>query len=205
MRVIIIDDEKKAIRSIELIIGEYCPDLEIVGRAKTALDGIKEIQAKKPDLVFLDIEMPHGSGFDLLESLPERNFDVIFVTAFNNYAIKAFKCSAVDYILKPININELVEAVKRVIAKRKANPHGSVNYDLLFSNLKSGLLNKLTVPSSDGLIYINIDDIVRVEAERSYCYIFTTDGDRLMVSKSLLDVETQINNPKFFRSAPVFR
>ncbi|MEA3479428.1 MAG: response regulator, partial [Bacteroidota bacterium] len=121
LRTIIVDDESDAVKFIESIIAEYCPNIEIVGTANSAREGVKLINEKEPDLVFLDVEMPHGSGFDLLSNFPQKNFDVIFITAFNHYAIKAIKFSAVDYILKPININEFVEAVKKVETARQKN------------------------------------------------------------------------------------
>jgi two-component system LytT family response regulator len=115
---IIIDDEPDAVEFISSIIGEYCPGLEVTGKAHNVKDGVQLIKEIKPELVFLDVEMPNGTGFDLLTHFPEKDFDVVFITAFNHYAIKAIKFSAVDYILKPININEFIEAVNRVVHKR---------------------------------------------------------------------------------------
>ncbi|MCK5765249.1 MAG: response regulator, partial [Bacteroidales bacterium] len=114
LRTVIVDDEQDAVNFIESIAKEYCPNIKIIGKAYSAIEGVEVITKEKPDLVFLDVEMPHGSGFDLLAGFPEKDFDVIFITAFNHYAIRAIKFSAVDYILKPININEFIEAVKRV-------------------------------------------------------------------------------------------
>ena len=118
LRAVIVDDEPDAVKFIESIIGEYCPNVEVVGTANSARDGVQVITDTAPDLVFLDVQMPHGSGFDLLSSFQEKSFDVIFITAFNHYAIQAIKFSAVDYILKPINISELIEAVSKVEGKR---------------------------------------------------------------------------------------
>ena len=115
LRTVIVDDEQDAVDFIESIAKEYCPNLKVVGRAYSAIEGIEVINKEKPDLVFLDVEMPHGSGFDLLAGFPEKDFDVIFITAFNHYAIRAIKFSAVDYILKPININELLIVLKRAL------------------------------------------------------------------------------------------
>jgi two-component system LytT family response regulator len=118
LKTIIIDDEVNAVDFINTIIGEYCPELEVIGKAQNVTEGVRKIMESKPDLVFLDVEMPNGTGFDLLAHFPEKEFDVVFITAFNHYAIKAIKFSAVDYILKPININEFIEAVSRVLQKR---------------------------------------------------------------------------------------
>ena len=122
LKTIVIDDETDAVDFIRTIIGEYCPSLEYTGKAHNVLQGIQVINDIKPDLVFLDVEMPNGTGFDLLARYPEKKFDVIFITAFNHYAIRAIKFSAVDYILKPININEFIEAVDRVIKKKTEKP-----------------------------------------------------------------------------------
>lgn len=200
LRTIIIDDEKKAIKSIELIANEHCPNISIVGKATSAIEGIKEIQSKKPDIIFLDIEMPHGSGFDLLESIPERDFDVIFVTAYNNYAIKAFKFSAVDYILKPIDIQELINAVKKVEDSRNKLKKTYHNYNVLLENIKSTVPSKLAIPTTDGLEYINTEDIIRIEADRSYSNIFLKNGKKIMVSRSLIVFQDMLDDNKFFRT-----
>src|SRR4030043_251410 len=110
LKAIIVDDEQDAVNFINSIIGEYCSSLDVVGKANNVIQGVAAIKEHDPDLVFLDVEMPNGTGFDLLASFPEKDFDVIFITAFNHYAIKAIKFSAVDYILKPINITEFIEA-----------------------------------------------------------------------------------------------
>ena len=122
LKTVVIDDEPDAVGFITSIIGEFCPELEVSGTANNVTSGVKEITRIKPDLVFLDVEMPAGTGFDLLAQFPEKEFEVVFITAFNHYAIKAIKFSAVDYILKPININDFIEAVKKVIQKRKERP-----------------------------------------------------------------------------------
>ncbi|MFH1321980.1 MAG: LytTR family DNA-binding domain-containing protein [Bacteroidota bacterium] len=200
LKTIIIDDEAKSIKTIELIIKEFCRNITIVGKANSAIDGIKEIQNKKPDLVFLDIEMPHGNGFDLLESIPERDFDVIFVTAYNHYAVKAFKFSAIDYILKPIDIEELVNAVKKVEESRKEHPKSYPDYNALLENIRSASPCKLTIPTLEGLEYINIKNIIRIEADRSYSEIYLKEGKKLIVSKSLAEIENLLDDKNFFRT-----
>ena len=194
---LIIDDEPKVQKSIEMIIKQYCPQLNVVGTASSALEGIKEINCKKPNLVLLDIEMPHGTGFDLLEGIANPDFQVIFITAYNQYAVKAFKYSAVDYLLKPIDIEEFVAAVNRV-EKNLQNPVGQ-RFDVLLENIKSNNLSKIAIPTSDGLEYISVNSIMYLEAERSYCYIFMENDKKMLVSRSLSDIEKLIESDTFFR------
>src|SRR5664280_2245548 len=147
----IIDDEPDALDFISSIAAEYCPDLDVCGKANNVKEGINLINEIKPDLVFLDVEMPNGTGFDLLAQFPEKNFDVVFITAFNHYAIKAIKFSAVDYILKPININEFIESVNKVIQKHATNSlAGNENFDVLLENLRTAHPTRLVIPTSDG-------------------------------------------------------
>jgi len=204
IKVVIIDDEIDAIKSIELIINEYCSNAEIIGTANSAIAGKKIIAETNPDLVFLDIEMPRGSGFDLLEMIPERNFEVIFITAYNNFAIKAFKYSAIDYILKPIDIEELTDAVnkaaKRILANKKSQTNNTEKYNVLLDNIKGNGPRKIMVTTSEGHIYIDVNDIIRIEAEGSYSNIFLVDQKRLMISKNLKEFETMLSDSNFFRS-----
>ncbi len=200
LRTIIVDDESDAVKFIESIIAEYCPNIEIVGTANSAREGVKLINEKEPDLVFLDVEMPHGSGFDLLSNFPQKNFDVIFITAFNHYAIKAIKFSAVDYILKPININEFVEAVKKVEAARQKNKTSNFSLDALLENLRSSLPSKLAIPTSDGMEYLNTNEIIRVEADRSYSWFFLTENRKYLVSRNLKEYQELLSDRNFFRT-----
>ncbi|MFH2143343.1 MAG: LytTR family DNA-binding domain-containing protein [Bacteroidota bacterium] len=204
MNAIIIDDELKAIKSIEYIVKEYCKNLTIVGNASSADEGIKLIEETNPDIVFLDIEMPRGSGFDMLEKIPERKFDVIFVTAYNQYAIKAIKFSAVDYILKPIDIYEFITAVNKVIENRRNGNTVDDRYKVLLENFNSQKPTKLAIPSSEGTVYLNINDIIRIEADRSYSMIFQTNQRRIMVSKSLVEYEDLLLDNDFFRTHKSF-
>ena len=196
---LIVDDEPDAVNFISSIIREYCPRLEVIGTAASAMDGIKFILEKQPELVFLDVEMPHGSGFDLLVQFPEKSFDVIFITAFNHYAIKAIKFSAVDYILKPININEFIEAVDKVLQKRVASSNRNTNYSALLENLQSVLPSKLAIPTSDGMEYLRTTDIIRIEADRSYCWFFLQNKRKILVSKNLKEYQELLGDQRFFR------
>jgi two-component system LytT family response regulator len=201
LKTVIIDDEHDAVNFISSIIGEYCPSLEVVGKAHNVLEGVAVITDKKPDLVFLDIEMPNGTGFDLLSHFPEKDFDVVFITAFNHYAIKAIKFSAVDYILKPININEFIEAVNKVVLNRnEKSPASDESFRMLMENLKSSHPTRLAIPTSDGMEYLNPKDIIRIEADRSYSWFYITGNRKILVSKHLKEFQDLLSDRYFFRS-----
>jgi two-component system LytT family response regulator len=201
LKTIIIDDEVNAVDFINTIIGEYCPELEVVGKAQNVTEGVRKIMESKPDLVFLDVEMPNGTGFDLLAHFPEKEFDVVFITAFNHYAIKAIKFSAVDYILKPININEFIEAVGRVLQKRSStSARGNDNFKILMENLKTSTPSRLAIPTSDGMEYLNPKEILRIEADRSYSWFFLAGNRKILVSKNLKEFQDLLGDRYFFRS-----
>ncbi|MEN8224802.1 MAG: LytTR family DNA-binding domain-containing protein [Bacteroidota bacterium] len=200
LKAVIVDDEQDAVNFIESIAKEYCPNIKIIGKAHSAKEGIEVITKEKPDLVFLDVEMPHGSGFDLLAGFPEKDFDVIFITAFNHYAIKAIKFSAVDYILKPINITEFIEAVKRVGEARDEKKNPNLNFKALFENLQSAMPSKLAIPTSTGMEYLNTKEIIRVEADRSYSWFFMEGGGKFLVSRNLKEYQELLSDRNFFRT-----
>jgi two-component system LytT family response regulator len=200
LKTLIIDDEPDAVNFIASLIGEYCPRLDLTGTCHSARDGVKFILENPPDLVFLDVEMPHGSGFDLLQQFPEKTFDVIFITAFNHYAIKAIKFSAVDYILKPININEFREAVEKVLNKRTTSHHKNFTYHNLLENLQTVKPSKLAIPTSDGMEYLFTKAIIRIEADRSYSWFHTQDKRKILVSKNLKEYQELLSDQNFFRA-----
>jgi two-component system LytT family response regulator len=198
MKTVIIDDEKDAVNSLELILNEYCSDIAVVGKAHTLIDAIKEIQNKKPDLVFLDVEMPHGTGFDILDSIPDRTFEVIFVTAYNDYAIKAIKSAAMDYIMKPVDIDELVTAVNKV--KNKLKDKNQQNNGKSILALANQLPQKIAIHTSDGVEFINTTDIIRIEAEGSYSKVFLKNNKNILSSRNLKEFQNILNNEIFFRA-----
>jgi two-component system LytT family response regulator len=201
LKTIVIDDEQNAVDFISSIIGEYCTGLEVIGKAFNMEEGVEKIKTLKPDLIFLDVEMPNGTGFDLLTHFPEKDFDVIFITAFNHYAIKAIKFSAVDYILKPINISEFIEAVNKVIQKRsESNSGNNDSFKMLIENLKSSHPSRLAIPTADGMEYLNPKDIIRLEADRSYSWFYLTGNRKILVSKHLKEFQDLLSDRYFFRS-----
>lgn len=200
LRTVIIDDEPDAVNFISSIICEYCPGLELAGRAFNVEEGTEVLKSLKPNLVFLDVEMPDGTGFDLLGNFPEKEFDVVFITAFNHYAIKAIKFSAVDYILKPINVNEFIEAVNKVIMKRSDSVfRGNENIRALLENLRTAVPSRLAIPTSEGMEYLNPKDIIRIEADRSYSWFYLTRDRKILVSKNLKEFQDLLSDRHFFR------
>lgn len=199
LKVVIIDDEPDAVKFIQGIIQEYCPDLLVTGTANSAREGVTLINQLRPDLVFLDVQMPHGSGFDLLASFPEKSFDVVFITAFNHYAIQAIKFSAVDYILKPVNISEFIDAVKKVELKRSSREYRNFDFNSLLENIKTPVPSKLAIPTTDGIEYLNTSEIIRVEADRSYSWFHLTDKRKYLVSRNLKEYQELLQDLSFFR------
>ncbi len=197
LKTIVIDDEPDAIDFLCGAIDQYCPETRVVGSSTNIIDGLKEIAAKNPDIVFLDIAMPSGNGFELLNQVPDRNFEVIFVTAYNEHAIQAFRYSAIDYLLKPVDISELVSAVNKVTKSFSKSPLNLVS--VLLDNLRSGSPNKISLPTTMGYEYVLLDDIIRIEADRSYCCFYLTQHRKYLVSRCLNDYHQLLENNHFFR------
>lgn len=196
IRVIIIDDDIKSVESLQLLINNYCPTFDIVGTAYNVREGLDEINTSNPDILFLDVEMPDGTGFDLLQKIDKRNFDVVFVTAHNKYAINAIKHSALDYLLKPFELQEFLETIEKIKRNDKTK---AVNYEVLLDNLSYTVPKKLVVSSSKGYEYIPVENIVRLESERSYARIYLTNGRVIMVSKCLNEYQNMLSSDIFFR------
>jgi len=197
IKTVLIDDEADAINALKILLKEQCSNVLLVGEANSALQGIKEINSKKPDLVFLDVDMPHGSGFDMLEGLPERNFHVIFVTAHSSYAVKAFKFNAVDYLVKPVNMAELTEAVKKVEHSIQTVT-GNINHEVLMKYFKQTQMGKIGIPTGDGVEFMEPDEIIHVDADGSYTKIITKNHT-IMVSKYLKEIQIILDEERFFR------
>ena len=197
---VIIDDETRNIKLMKNILSKFCPQVNLIGDATNGKTGKELIIQKKPELVFLDIEMPYGNGFDLINDLMPVDFEVIFVTAFDKYMLQALKYSALDYLLKPVNIDELKQAVQNAELRIRKN---SINQQLniLLDNFKKQEpgLKKIAIPTSDGFDFILIDDIIRCEALGAYTKIHTKDLKKIIVTKPLKDYETILPEDIFFR------
>ena len=199
IKAIIIDDEERARRLLNTALSEHCDDIEIIATCANVPEGVLAINKEKPDVVFLDIEMPDYSGFELLGFFREVDFEIIFVTAYNQYAVQAFEVSAVDYILKPIRIDKLESAVSKLQTKL-ASATMFDRLETLKSNLASDKIAKIAVPVSDGLIFVKTEDISHVEADGSYAKLWLVNGSNLLVSKKLKYFEELlINQDNFYR------
>lgn len=200
IKAVIIDDEKSAREILSGMLKNYCPEVEITGMANSVKKGIELIQKLQPDLVFLDIKMPLGSGFDLLESIAKINFEVIFTTAYDQYALKAIKFSALDYLLKPIDVLELKAAVKKV-SESKSQHLLNKKLETFIENItaKNKQLTKIVIPLSDGFKVIEVKDIIRCQSDRNYTNIFIADGSKILSSRTLKDFEELLSEYNFFR------
>lgn len=195
-----VDDEPGNLITLRELLKTYCPFTQVVGEAEDILQAEQLIKKEQPALVMLDIEMPYGNGFDLLEKLRPANFEVIFVTAFDNYAIRAFKYAAIDYILKPVNITELQEATDKV--RRRLHEKGvNAKIELLLSTIKpsSAELSKIAFPTADGLLFETLDNIIFIEANGSYSTIHLRGGQRYLVVKTVGEIEQVLPPTGFCR------
>ncbi len=199
-KAVIVDDEQDAIEAIKLILHEHCTDITVVGTAQSVTDGVKVINETNPEIVFLDIEMPPGNGFDILEQIPNRNFNVIFVTAYNQYAIKAFKYSAIDYILKPIDIDDLINGVNKLKRLQVSQDKVEEKINVLLQNIKSDKPDKIALSTSESIEFVHISDIIQIQAEGSYSTLMLLDQTQLLVSKNLGEFESLLEDHPFFRT-----
>jgi two-component system LytT family response regulator len=197
MKAIIVEDEKKGQEILSSLILKYCNGVEIIGMADNAEEAYLLIIKMKPDVVFLDIEMPKGNGFYLLEKFEKINFQIIFTTAYDNYAIKAIKYHALDYLLKPIDIDELKQAVENV-KKAMLKPDNTKYIDFLTTR-KLDIENRLGLPVKDGILYVQVADIIRIESDGSYSTIYLSNSQKHVVSKNLKEYEDVLPVKEFFR------
>ena len=201
MKTLIIDDERQAISALKADIKFYCSDLQIVGEAYSVKDAIAKIQALEPDLIFLDIQLTDGTGFDILEAIDQRKLKVIFTTAYSQFAIKAIKLDALDYLLKPIDAEELVAAVKRAreytVPQHVPEQHDAVKQhtDLLQVGEK-----KIVLKDSKSIYFIKVADIMRCEANGSYTDVYIADTSKIIISKPLKELETMLEPYGFIRT-----
>lgn len=184
LKLVIVDDEPMAIENLLLLLNTLHFDIEVVGSATNVIDAVKLIRNNKPDFVLLDVNMPSGSGFDVLDLLGEINFEIIFATAHNQYAIEAIKRNALDYLLKPFNSEELKQAIQKVVEKREKH-----------ANVKT----KLFLPTVNSIELIEYESIIYIEASSNYCFIYIENGEKILASKTLKSISKLIDFNYFIR------
>ncbi len=194
IKTIVIDDEENGKQVLIDKIKIYCPDLEIIGEASNGLEGLALAHRLKPQLVFLDVEMPKMNGFEMLKQWHDRSAQIVFTTAYDQYAIKAIKNAAIDYLLKPIDIDELILAVnkvKKIISHQSSSDINPVSH--------KNQNTKIAISSETGLLFVNIADIIRLEASGNYTRIILKDKSVILASKTLKDFEDILTSYSFFR------
>lgn len=195
---VLIDDDQSNLSALSEKLSRHCPEVTICARCDNALDGKEAIERIQPDLVFLDIEMPVMNGFVMLQQLSYRDFELIFVTAYDHYAINAIRYSALDYLVKPVDVDELRSAITRAVNNRKSSS-AHLQLELLLEQINVKQLKRISVPTAEGLQFLNIDEIIYLEASNNYTTIFLASNARHLVARTLKDFEDMLANTIFFR------
>ena len=201
MRVILVDDEISNLENLRTLLEKHCPQVNILATTQSVIEAVNAIEKQLPDLIFLDIQMGKQTGFDVLKSLPQRNFEVIFVTAYDQYGIQAVKFAALDYLLKPVDIDELKTAVSKAQQKLAAKMP-TAQLDFLLQQIKSPqpTINKIALPMQSEIRYIALADIIRCEADNTYTFFFLANNEKLLVSKSLKEYADLLKPNGFLRT-----
>ena len=199
-KAIIVEDELHSRELLKKMLAMFCPDVQVTALASSVNEGVKAIKEHAPDIVFLDVEMQTGTGFDLLQQFPDPSFGVIFTTAYDHYAVKAIRFSAVDYLLKPIDAEELQQAVKKITHKKDTGISAAAVKTLL-SNLQkpAGSTQTITLATSEGLEFIPLHDIIHIEANGPYSNFFLAGNRKIIVSKDLKEYEMLLGEHQFLR------
>jgi len=201
IRYVIIDDEANNVANLQFLLKTHCPELISAGSANSGIEAVHLIQEIAPDLVFLDIQMPGKSGFDVLRSLDKINFEVIFVTAYDQYGIQAIKFSALDYLLKPLDVNELIQAVKKAEAKISARQQNQNISNLLdYLQRPKQESPRIALPTLQETHYVKLEDIVRCEASDNYTGFFLSNGEKILVSRTLKEYAELLKPHNFQRT-----
>ena len=214
IRAVLIDDEISNLENLRTLLEKHCPQVTIIATAQNVSDAVNAIEKHLPDLVFLDIQMGEQTGFDVLKLLPSRNFEVVFVTAYDQYGIQAVKFAALDYLLKPIDIEELINAVNKTEQKLATQIQTS-QLDFLLQQLKKPETNvsRIALPMQSEIRYVAFSEIIRCEADNTYTYFLLSSGEKIVVSKSLKEYadllcpngflrthQSHLVNPKYVKS-----
>ena len=198
LKAVLIDDDESNLSSLSEKLAKHCPQIQIVARCDNGGDGIASIEGLQPDVVFLDIEMPVMNGFLMLQKLTYKNFGLIFVTAYDHYAIKAIRYSALDYLVKPVEISELQMAVKKAEENRKSH-HSQLQIELLLEQISKKQPRRIGIPTTDGLQFTNLEDIAYLEATGNYTNISLSNNKKFLVCRTLKDFEDMLPTETFVR------
>jgi len=200
IKAIIIDDELHCQDTLSILLQNYCPDVQVMNRCSSAKQGLEAVTSHKPALVFLDIEMPVMNGFEFLEQFEEISFAIIFTTSYDQYAIKAIRFSAMDYLLKPIDPKELISAVRKVqMQKQLPAPE---QFQMLMNQVKQKDVgfNKIAIPTSEGFELIPSDQVIKCEADDNYTHLYLKNKTKIIACRTLKEMEEQLENfPSFIR------
>ena len=196
---IIIDDERHSCDALNMLLGKCCQQVHVIAICYSGEEGIRKISELKPQLVFLDIEMPHMNGFQMLEQLPKIDFEIVFTTSYDQYAITAFKFSALDYLLKPVDREELEKAVQRVA--KKINPPVSQQLEILLQKINQPAITvqRIALPTMQGLEFVPVESILHCSSNNNYTEFFLADKKKLLVSRTLKEVEDMLADHSFLR------
>lgn len=198
LKAILVDDEESARDVLQNLLLRFCPDVELIAKCENVLQAVETIKKEQPDLVFLDIEMPNYAGYEIVKFFKEINFEIIFVTAYDQYAIRAFEVAAIDYLLKPIDIERLKLSISRVQTQKNTEQQAQ-RLNLLSNTLESKQLKNIVVSDKGQQNIIPIENIIAIEAQESYCVIYTSDKKHV-ASKNLKHFETVLESlPQFIR------
>jgi two-component system LytT family response regulator len=198
MKAVIVDDEKDSRQILANYLSKYCPEVKLCGFGESVATGLQAISEHQPDIVFLDIEMPYGNGFDLLDKAGDANFETIFVTAFGNYAIQALNQSAAYYLLKPIDIDELVKAVQKIRTERESENY-TEHSRVLLGNLRNGAQQKIMLPTMEGFEIVAINTILYCEAVDNFTRFVFESGAPLLICRTLKYFEEVLGEHRFLR------
>lgn len=197
---IIVDDEEKARNMLQMLLSEHCPRVTVLAQCKNVPEAVDAIKQHQPQIVFLDVDMPKYSGFQLLGFFKQVNFEIIFITAFSEYALQAFRVSAIDFLLKPIDIDLLIQAVNKVAGKRLPNTYNQ-QLNLIRDSYGQKPLQNIAISTSDSIEFVKLADIVMLQAARAYTNIILIDGTEIIASKNIKEFEEVLTGAaNFFRA-----
>jgi two-component system LytT family response regulator len=197
LQAVIVDDEAKGIEFLRYTLEKHCPEVAVIKTFTAPLEALEEIPELRPDVLFVDVEMPRMNGFELVERLQNKGIKTIFVTAYNEYALKAFRVAAVDYLLKPIDSDELKEAVQKVLDSQE-HPESGIQELLQFMKAQQGL-KKVSISTDKGIYFLEPEEIIYCTSDGSYCELHLMDGSKLVSSKALGEFEKILSEKGFFR------